>query len=364
MLFNSIKKTTSILLILATVAFSTGSFLFSPKTVTAANITAMSDTINNENINANSSDIIKFTIPTTMTVGQTITIAFPAGFNNTGIVSTDITGLTHGASTGLEHGFTGGNDETINTTNGSNQWGITFADGACAAGYKCNVLLQAPSTWTYPILTTHKVIVTIAATHSINPGTTGSKTVTISTPSDSGSFAIPIITNDQVTIDATVAPTITFTNDNPTLHFGNLSSAAPQFASTSTSGSASFATANTFSIATNATQGYTLTYAPAATLTSGTNTIAPMVVTGSASGTAGTPQFGMTATYTGSGTLTTAYSRASSNWKFTTAGDSLVTLNAPTAGDTVAMGYIANISNVTPAGTYTQTNTWIAVGNF
>ena len=185
----------------------------------------------------------------------------------------------------------------------------------------------------------------------------------MTTSSDAGSIAVPIITNDQVTLDATVVPVITFTNDNPSLHFGNLSSAQATFANTTT-GSSSYVTGNTFTIVTNATSGYTLTYAAAGTLTSGTNTIAAATLTGSASGTAGTPQFGMTATYTGSGTLTTAYSRASSNWKFTTAGDSLVTLNAPTAGDTVAMGYIANISNVTPAGTYTQTNTWIAVGNF
>ena len=316
--------------------------------------------MSNENASGLSTHLIIFRTPTAIhTAGNTIAIAFPSGFDFTNIVIGELTMKT-GAST--PPSTTEGLAATADATN----WGAVFTDGACTAAKKCTLTLTAPTdgVGAHDVIINDYISIAYASTHSTNPSSTGSKAVTITSTADAGSIAVPIITNDQVTLDATVVPVITFTNDNSTLHFGNLSSAAPQFASTSTSGSASFATANTFSIATNATSGYTLTYAPAATLTSGTNTIAAVALTSSASGTAGTPQFGMTATYSGAGTLTSAYSRASNNWKFTTAGDTLVTLNAPTAGDTVAMGYLANISNVTPAGTYNQTNTWIATGNF
>ena len=355
------KKFTSLVLMVSTIVFATGIFFFSSQQVLATgSLTVMSDTMSNQTASGLSTHLIKFKTPTAFgTTGITVAIAFPTDFDFTGVTYSDLT-MKDGVATGLE------TTETLGSAAGVSTWGAAFTDGACSAGKKCTLTLTSPTSGTYNVLANYYVTLAYIATHAKNATTAGSKTVTITTTSDYGALAVPIITSNTVTLDATVAPTITFTNDNSALHFGTLNSSAPQYAN-STTGSGSDVVGNTFTISTNATSGYTLTYAAAATLTSGINVIDAATITSSATGTAGTKQFAMDAVYSNpstGGTLTTAYNHATPNWKFNTAGDTLVTTAGPVASDTLAMHYLANISAVTPAGVYTATTNWIATGNF
>ena len=365
----NIKKITTLVLVISTVFFTTGTFFLSPQKAIAGSLTIMSDTMSNQNASGTSTHLIKFKTPTALdktSSATTIAIAFPSGFDFTSIPITDIT-MKDGPSTGLE------NTEVLASGPDAVKWGAVFSDGNCTSGKLCTLTLTDPSDGigAHDIAANDYVTIAYAVTHATNPAATGSKTITVTTAgnaADTGSLAVPIITSDQVTIDATVAPTITFTNDQSALHFGTLSTTAAQWASTSTSGSATDVVGNTFTISTNATSGYNLTYAAAPTLTSGTNTIAAAAFTNDVDGTPGTAQFAMSAVYSGTiGNLTTAYQHATGNgnWKFVATGDTLVANTTPlSSSETVAMHYLANISSFTPAGVYTQTNTWIATGNF
>ena len=364
-----IKKITALVLAVSTMLFSTGIFFLSPEKAIAGSLTVMSDTMSNQNASGYSTHLVKFRTPTALdktSNGTTIVIAFPSDFDFTGIVIGEIT-MTSGASTGLE------TPEVLAASPDATKWGAVFSNGACGASKKCTLTLTSPDDGqgARDITTNDYVAVAYTATHALNPTSIGSKTISITTTgnaNDTGSLAVPIITDDTVTIDATVAPTITFTNDQSSLHFGTLNALAPQYAIPTAGGSASDLIGNTFRISTNATGGYTLTYAAADSLKSGSDIIDAATFTNDADGAYGTEQFAMSAVYNGTiANLTTAYRHAtlSGNWSFVPAGDILVTNNSPlTTSETVEMHYIANISSTTPAGIYSQVNTWRATGNF
>jgi hypothetical protein len=272
--------------------------------------------------------------------------------------------MTEGASTGLE------NSETLGATAGASQWGAVFSGTSLVT-----LTLTAPTSGSTYVAAGDYVIVSYnTAGHEVNPSTAGSKSITINTTSgtaDSGTIAVPIISNSVVTLDATVAATLSFSNDNAALHFGTLSATQATWANNLT-GSTTDVVGNTFTVSTNATGGYTLAYNAAPTLTStvtGNPTIAAVTLTNSAAGTAGTSggQFAMSAVYSGTlANLTTAYQHATlnGNWKFNTSGETLITNTSPANAETTAMHYLANISNVTPAGVYATSVTWVVTANF
>ncbi|MEI6849449.1 MAG: hypothetical protein WCK29_00260 [archaeon] len=351
------KKITSIVLVLATIMFTTGSFFFLPKVTEAATISAAYDKMSNQNASAYSSHTIKFRAPSGVTAsGNTIVITFPTNFDFTGSVIGDLT-MTEGTTLGTE------NSETLGASAGVSQWGAVFSGSNLVT-----LTLTAPTSGNYYVAANDYVIVTYASTHAKNATTAGSKSISITTTADSGTIAVPIIVNSVVTLDATVAPTLSFSNDNSALHFGTLSASAATWANTTT-GSATDVTGNTFTISTNASGGYTLAYNAAATLTSGSNTISAVTINNDADGVPGTAggQFAMSAVYSGTGSnLVSTYNHATGagNWKFNTAGETILTNTAAANAETVAMHYLANIANTTPAGVYSQTNTWVVTANF
>lgn len=181
---------------------------------TAASLTAISDTMSRQKASTASIHKIVFTSTSAIAAGNTIAVAFPAGFTTTGLVITELQ-ICHGVTTGLEHGtaaVTGttactATDETIAASNGaSTVWGAVISGTT-------TITLTAPSgTFTNTISAGHKVTIQIAALHMINP-TLSTPTITITTTSDSGSFVVPVDDDDQVTISATVGSTISFDLD-------------------------------------------------------------------------------------------------------------------------------------------------------
>src|SRR6185295_1582630 len=98
------------------------------------------------------------------------------------------------------------------------------------------------------------------STHSTNATTAQSYDIAISgTFGDTGDITVTLLTNDQVSVTATVAESLTFTISDNTIGFGTLSSSAARYATGDTAGDSSEVAAHTLVVGTNATNGYTLT---------------------------------------------------------------------------------------------------------
>jgi hypothetical protein len=210
----------------------------------------------------------------------------------------------------------------------------------------------------------HKVVLSYNSTNSINPSSATSYIVSISgTFGDTGSITVPILTDDQVQVSATVAQSITFTISDNSIGFGNLTSANARYATGDTSGSDSETGAHDLVVGTNASNGYTLTLG-GNTLTSGSNEIDSIGATNAASS-AGTEQFGVRFTASGgSGAVAAPY--AASGFAFDSAAfpDTVASATGSTANTTYSARYLANITANTPAGSYASTLTYVATANF
>lgn len=164
----------------------------------------------------------------------------------------------------------------------------------------------------------------------------------------------------------TIQPTLNFSISSNTVQFGALTTSGPRYANTS-GGSGSNNVAHTMTASSNATGGYTITY-NGPTLTSGLNTIAPATIANSASGSAGSAQFALSLSSSGAASIPSVYNQSNSpnpNWKFVSSTtDSIASTSGPTTTETFSIRYIANISPLTPAGSYSAPISYVITGNF
>jgi len=325
----------------------------------AASLSGLSDTMSNQTISANSSHTIKFTVTTPINAAsQTIVITFPTGFNFSSKSISTLT-FTHGASTGLE------NTETLGATPGSTTWGAVFS------GSDNEILtLTSPTSGTGAavVAANDKVIISYDSTNAINPSSAANYTTTINSNGDTGSVTVPIITNSQVAVSATVSQTLTFAISNNTIGFGNLSSSATTYANAAATGSTTEPTdAHTITASTNGSSGYNISLS-GATLTSGINTIAAIPGGSAATLTPGTAQFGIRTTASGgTGAVAAPFNGSTGNYGFGTSplsNATFATATGATATTTYNVNYAANIAPLTPAGSYTTTLTYDATANF
>jgi hypothetical protein len=321
----------------------------------AASLTALSDTMSSSKVSTLSSHVLKFTTPTgAADASDTIIVTFPADFNFTSKTIGTVT-FTHGASTGAE------STETLAASPSASAWGAVFS------GTQNRILtLTAPSdgVGTAVIAASDKVIITYDSTNSTNATTPGSYPVAISGAfGDTGSITINILSDDQVSVSATVSQSLTFSISDNSIGFGTLSASAAQYATGDTSGSASEVEAHNLIVGTNASNGYTMTL-NGATLTSGANTITSIGSSNTASS-AGTEQFGLRMTASGgTGAVTVPY--AASGFAFDSAAfpDQIASASGSSANTTYSARYLANITSNTEAGAYTATLTYVATANF
>jgi nicotinamide riboside kinase len=165
---------------------------------------------------------------------------------------------------------------------------------------------------------------------------------------------------------STPAQSISFTISTSTVFFGTVSPSIARYASsTNPQGSNTEVEAHSFSVLTNATNGYTVS-AKGQTLTSGTTTIAAIGAVATTS-LVGTEQFGIRITAaSGSGTSTSPYNTSAFAYAATATTSSQVA-NA-TVGDnattTFSVRYIANISPTTKAASYTANIIYVVTANF
>lgn len=321
----------------------------------AAALTALSDTLSSSKISTLSSHVIKFTTPTGASDNtDTIIITFPSDFNFTSKTIGTVT-FTHGATTGLE------NTETLAASATGSAWGAAFS------GTQNRVLtLTAPTdgVGAASLAANDKVIISYDSTNSTNPSSGTSYATAISGAfGDTGTITVNILTDDQVSVSATVAQSITFSISDNSIGFGTLSSSAAQYATGDTAGDSSEVEAHTLVVGTNASNGYTMTL-NGSTLTSGANTISAIGSSNTASS-AGSEQFGLRMTASGgSGAVTAPY--AASGFAFDSAAfpDQIASASGSSANTTYSVRYLANITSNTEAGSYSATLNYVATANF
>ena len=315
----------------------------------AASLTNMSDTMSNETVSGASSHLLKFTTPTGISASQTFIITFPAGFNFTSKTIASLT-MKYGPTTGLENAL------TLAASPTAANWGAVFSGAN-------NVILTltAPSS-SNTIPAGNVVTLNYDNTNSVNPSSSANYTITLGggTAADSGSVIVPILTNSQVSVTATVPQSLTFSLGTNTVALGTLS------VSTVATGS------HTMQLATNGSSGASVTVT-GVTLTSGVNTIGACA-TGCTT-IPGSAQFGLnlaanTAPSVGVapsgsapiGTVATNYGTANS-FRFVS-GEAVATAASPVNTTTYTVSYLANIAGVTPAGSYSTSLTYNATANF
>lgn len=346
------------------------SAFIAPTGTRAAQVTSFSDTLSRLKASTAANHTIYLVSPGGIASGQTVTLTFGAAFTTSSIVLGDIDFATGNSGTCSSASYT---DQTLVASGAtSSQWNTTFsssvltitsggASATSAAGNCMRFLIGTNAS---------------GGTNQITNGSAGASTATVvanvNAGTDTGTLFIPIITNDQVTISATVDPTISFSISSTSVTFGSLSASTGRWA-TGSGANASAATdpttsntAHTLTVGTNASTGYTVTYIGALP-TSGANTIAAATITGDSDGTPGTNQFALCGKGTsGSPSVVSTYLCATnSNYNFAAGTTTtLFTASAPASSDVVSVAYLANIASSKQAGTYTTTLTYVATGNF
>jgi hypothetical protein len=156
-------------------------------------------------------------------------------------------------------------------------------------------------------------------------------------------------------------PTVSFSVSTNSVNFGTLTSGASRYADTST-GSGTEVQAHTLSASTNATSGYVITVG-GTTLKDGTNTIDAIGATNTAPS-AGTKQFGLRMTKTGTGTVTAPYTASGFALDTASFPDEVASGVGDGTSTTYSVRYLGNITTLTPAGTYKANLTYTVTSTF
>ena len=332
--------------------------------VFAASLSSLSDVQSSVKISTVSDHTIQFVTPTGIAAGQAISITFPSGYatgtfnaNNFDFAtstSATCSGFTDALLAGAPAGVTWGVSVATSTVYITSGTAVVPANRCVQLRIGSNAISQASGT---------SVIV--------NPSTPGTYAIAIAGSfGDNGTISTNIITNDTVSVSATVQQSLTFTISTTTIYFGNLGIGGAKFASsTNPSGDSIETIAHSLTVATNAASGYTLSIR-GQTLTSQQNASNTISGIGStvASSTAATEQFGIRATSTGGtgATIDSTYSALTSYGYDATATTSAVFATGSGSTNTTTFGlrYVANISGTTEAGTYVASLVYVATANF
>ena len=303
-------------------------FLFTSVPIASAGVIGSpKDTLTRESISTAANHTITFTAPSGVDLGDTITLDFETGFNIASVVLADVT--------------IGGNAPA----------------SAVVASQVLTITADADTT----VVAGNTATIVIGNNHITNPGSSGDYSITFGgTFGDTGKIAIPILTNDRISVTGDIAASITFALSSTTCNFPTL-----------TTGAVGSCGPFTYTVGTNGGSGYTVTVqdegsgaapglykgaAPtdliastSATLTNGTEGYGIQAGVNSGSQT-------IAATYLQTGTTVGGLNRAAttiSSYGTATSADHITNVTARAA-----------ISAGTNAGTYSDTLTFLATGNF
>lgn len=328
----------------------------------ATTISSFSDSLTRLQASTLADHEIKFVTPTGVAAGQTITLTFGSALTLGTFNILNVDFATGNSSSCSAATYT---EQTLAASPSGATWGIgqsgqvitlTSGTGTAAAGNCVRFRIGA------------NAVTGGTGTSEITNGSAGNANATLvvgGTFGDSGTLFVPIISNDQVSVTATVVPSITFSISAASIGFGTLTAGGARFATSDTLGTSTEITAHTLIVGTNSASGYGL-YVLGGTLTSGVNTIAAIGAS-AASSTPGSAQFGMRVSASGgAGAALTPYNQLTS-YAFAAATSTQSQIGSaagPSANTTYNVYYVANISSLTPAGSYSTTLTYTAVGSF
>jgi hypothetical protein len=202
---------------------------------------------------------------------------------------------------------------------------------------------------------------------SVTTGTAATCTGTL-TPVDTGSYSLSIISNDQISVTATVDPLFSFAVSGNTAGFGTFSSTTKRWANTAASGSTTEPTSAgdpaTVTVTTNAPNGalvsakslraglyqtsHTINAVGANSVTSGSEGYAVYVRTAGSNLPAASGFNGTTST----GVISTSFQTIAS------------ASGAISTNNTAELALSAAVSGSTTAGSYTDTITLVGTGKF
>ena len=339
-------------------------FVSQPSQANAASVTSFSDNLSRLKTATLSDHEIKFVSPTGVTSGQTITLTFGAGFTLGvfAVVNADFATGSTGSCTGATY-----TEQALAAAPSGSTWGIATTSASTLTLTSGTGTATAGNCVRFRLGT--NAVTGGTGVSFITNGSAGATTATVTvggTFTDTGTAFVPIITNDQVSVSATVDPSITFSISANTIGFGSLSASVARFATNDSVGSTTAVTAHNLIAGTNASSGYSI-YLSGSTLASGGNTITAIGGT-AASSTPGSAQFGVTVISSagGTGTPSSPYN-FSNSYAFNASTSTQVTIAsvaAPSANTTYNLAYVANIPAQQAAGAYTTTLTYTATGTY
>ncbi|MFA5413204.1 MAG: hypothetical protein WC348_01545 [Patescibacteria group bacterium] len=333
--------------------------------VHAAALSSITDTLTRLKASTVSNHTIKFVQLTGVAAGQKVKVTFPTGFAMGTVDYTDVDlaeGSTNNCSSAV---FT---DKVLAAAPTGATW------GAVVAG---QVLTFTSDTDT---ITADRCVLVEVGTNATSGGA-GDQQVTNSTAGndklmaiatttaadaeiDAGTLALSIISEDQVTVTATVNATFTFTISSSSCALGTLSTSNVQTCSV------------TLTTSTNAVGGYTTTVVGTATgaelvhanLTDNIDNATGIEVN------AGSEEFGIGTSDSGVDIVTESDcagadgGAAADAESIDTVGDntaaSVASAAGPVSGDATTACFAASIAGSTVAGSYTATTTFISTGTF
>jgi hypothetical protein len=288
--------------------------------------------------------------------GSTVFVDFKAGAADAaGTVTVNFTGFTVNASQTVS----GTTCNTANTGPFQSATSLPSGTSLTAAGSGTTATVSNVSALTSG---TQYCFQLTSASAVTNPVAGNYNSIVITDGTDTTTVGVDVISNDQISVTATVPPSFTLAFGGNSEALGTLSSSAD------TTGSVI-----TLTVSTNASNGWGLWAEDA---NSGLHSTAsggsiPSVGTVSSnpnynfSTHTGTAGFGLGVT---SGNATTAYADASNQTGaglFSTAWSEVASANAPANGSSVTIQNFANIAGTTPAAVdYTDTETIIGAGSF
>lgn len=349
------KKNTFIVKILTT-AFMVSVGVLS---VSAAYLNTLSDTMSSVKINNLSNHDFTFVTPTGLASGDTLIFTFPGAFSvPSGLTYTDVDVLDNGVQLTLAAAPSGVTAGIVRTSSNV----ITFTNGTSPIAAGDTVRVKIGTNAVYQSTGTYQIT---------NDSTPGNKTIGITgTFGDNGTTTVDLLSDDAIVVNAIVPQSFTFSISTNVINFGALSAINAKYASsTNIDGDTADTVAHTLTISSNASAGYTITLL-GKTLTSQQNSPDTITAIGSspAASSPGTEQFGIYATASGGvgGTVATPYATPSSfGFESTATTSSIVASGSSSSGSTIySLHYIANVSSLTEAGTYSSSLVYVGTSNF
>jgi hypothetical protein len=329
-------------------------FPFVATTTGAANLTAMSDTMSRLQVSpVKSNHTIVFTTPSGVAALGKIKITFSANF------ASGLNSVAFGDMDLLDNG----SDLTLAGTCATTTWGaavsvrtITFTSctGTIVAGHTVTIKIGTNATG--------------GSNQITNPSGSGSNIISLEVTDasdvdiDTGKVAVPIMTADQVTVSATVDPSITSTLSTTTCALGTLTSTSTGFCSYSNTVDTNAASGYTATIISTDTNGRLCSPSP------GTCTNNIPVEDGDHQVTQNKSEYGVGTSKTGQ-TIVHYTTCANNNNQpadalSDTTAQQYASATGPVSSDATTLCHAATIAGSQAAGSYSHSVTHITTGHF